>query len=170
MVIMRWSKDKLNDMRGKHYDPFFGKPIDDQLDDWVACANDRNYLFLRWPTKDTSMAADMGQTQETLKSFDLIHQIVIDASEAMQGRTLKWMARSFSDLTDFLKDLATRPPKSSDQLIQMNMPVCNLDIFDTIEIDYNDCVIIIGCIQGVLRKNCPKLILNGAAFPYVDYN
>lgn len=107
----------------------------------------------------------MGQTQDTLESFKLNHEVVIRAAEKAQARTGKWINRDSNDLEGVLQDMIDNAPdKPTDQLLRFNMPVCDLD--NVKDIEYGQCDTIFDCLEDIMIRNCPKLKLNDVSFPY----
>lgn len=151
-------------------------PDQDQLKDWLACVINRNCLFVssfklrscspifqiilltenfphncvglirvfqRQPKWDGKKRPSRSPSSTT--SWSLMHP-----GHASPHR--QCIARSFSKLAHFSKGTASNSPAGTRDLIQMNVRNCDLDVFRTIEIDYNPCVNALECMQCVLRK------------------
>lgn len=111
----------------------------------------------------------MGWDVPNLSRYGLTQKLIIDASEHRQAISGNWIDRTFDVLRDDLASFAQNPPDNlGDATLAFNLPICDLDALgDALEWDDGDCFGVPQvCLSSIIKKSCPKLLLNDAPFPY----
>lgn len=111
-----------------------------------------------------------GWTPEELEGYGLTQKMVIDTSEHRQAMSGNWIDRGLDVLAGDLAEWASNPPESlSESALPFNLPICELDNIDGLDWDGDECFGIPQvCLANIITKNCPRLLLNDAPFPYEE--
>lgn len=112
-----------------------------------------------------------GWKPEDLERYGLTQKMVIDTSEHRQAMSGNWIDRGLDVLAGDLAEWASNPPESiSESALPFNLPVCELDNLDGLDWSEDECFGIPQlCLYDIFRKNCPRLLLNDAPFPYENW-
>lgn len=109
-----------------------------------------------------------GWDEDSLSKYGLTHKIVIDNSEHRQAMSGEWINRGLDVLADDLAAFASDPPDNiGEASLPFNLPICEFDNIDGLDWDEDECFGIPQvCLANLITKNCPRLLLNDAPFPY----
>ncbi|KPM38628.1 hypothetical protein AK830_g7923 [Neonectria ditissima] len=161
------------------YSPCFGDNNVEELHRHNACPKDdnNNYMIVRWSDAPGKMFDEkIGTAKDTLGKLDLTKELIVKRAQSIQERFGVWRPRDMDHIQQNLKDLASNNKAEPDDALWVNLPVCDLTKING-PLDYGDASDYCYespntgpewtplCLHVVIRKNCPRVQLQGQDWP-----
>ncbi|KAF9880547.1 putative carbohydrate esterase family 3 protein [Colletotrichum karsti] len=141
VFAVKFGKDKVKfkDNRDNdiHYDPCFGKGIDENVAKHEICFDENtNWLIIEHPKElrdDGDLWRNFGQDAKSLDTFDFTPEQVIRSAERTQQQTGGFKSTDPNTMADYLLSIGQDPNREGfdiQELVRFNIPVCDMDKLD----------------------------------------